>query len=122
MTNGIDPNEAYRRLASACRDFELLDGLQHSTWTALRASRPDWEPDTLIERVEKKLSRSRRYRAAAWKASEEGAWIAWAVLVDRGAGVASGEALDLIETPIGQKLVQTGFDLAGRHLAKEMLR
>lgn len=118
----IDPNDAYRRLTSACRDYEWLDGLQQYTWEALKAARPEWEDETIVDRVEKKLSKSRRYRAATWKAAEEGAWIAWSVLVDQGAGVASGEALDLIETPVGQQLLQTGFELVGAHLAKEMLR
>lgn len=118
----LDLNDAYRRLESALYDLELIEGLQEWTWAALEERFADETPDKILDRVRKKLQKNRRYKVATWKASEEGAWVALSVLIDRGAGVSSGEALDLIETDLGQKLLGEGFRMAGKHLAKELTR
>lgn len=118
----IDPNEAYTRLESSLRQLELIEGLQQATWDALAKAKPDLDDQGRVDLVAKKLSKTRRYKPVTVKSADEGAFIALSVLIDRGAGVGSGEALDLLETPGGQKLLARGFGLIGAHLAKELLR
>lgn len=118
----LDPNDAYRRLENALRDLELIEGLQYATWHALEDQLEDEAPEAIVERVRKKMVKKKRFKAATWKTTDEGAWTALGILIDRGAGVASGEALDLLETDAGQKLLDDGLAQAGRHLAKELTR
>ncbi len=118
----VDLNEAYLRLEPAMRQLALISGLQEATWEALRESKPEWDEATLLARLERKLAKSKRFKAAQVNARDEGPWLAWCFLVDKGAGILSGEGLDLLETPDGQKLLLKGFRLAGQHLAKELLR
>lgn len=118
----IDPNEAYTRLEGSLRQLPLIEGLQKATWDALADTKEDLNEEALVELVAKKLGKPRRFKPATVKTADEGAWIALSVLMDQGAGVGNGEAMDLLDTPGGQKLLKSGFGLAGRHLAKELLR
>ena len=70
----------------------------------------------------KKLSKPRKFKAAKVTGKDEGAWIAFGLFLRLHAGVASGEAADLLETDRGQQLLDQGFALLGTHLAKELLR
>jgi hypothetical protein len=117
----IDPNEAYTRLENSLRELELIEGVQRATWRAL-VEESELGDVQIVEKIAKKLMKPRKWKAATVKSADEGAYIALSVLMDRGAGVGSGEALDLLETPGGKKLLQSGFNLIGRHLAKELLR
>lgn len=118
----LDLNDAYVRLEDALRDLELIEGLQYTTWDALVANHEDETETQIVERVRKKLGKKKRYKAAAWRSKDDGAMVALAILIDRGAGRSSGEALDLLETDAGQKLLEQGFVLMGAHLAKELVR
>lgn len=118
----IDANDAYRRLEVALRDLELIEGLQGATWEALHEKKAGVEDAAMVELVAKKLTKPRRFKPASWRANDEGAWLALGVLIDRGAGVSSGEALDLLESSGGQVLLKKGLRLAGQHLAAELLR
>ncbi len=118
----IDPNEAHRRLSAALRDLELIEGLQRRTWLSLQAKKPGLDDAALVEHLAKRLEKPRKWKAAPIKADDEGAWIALSILIDRGASVGSGEALDLLETGGGQRLLARGLELAGEHLAAELLR
>lgn len=118
----IDPNDAYRYLEDALKDLELIEGLQYATWDALVADHPDEDETEIVERVRKKMTRKKKFKSAPWRAKDEGAMTAFGILVDRGAGHASGEALDLLETDAGQQLLARGFAIVGAHLAKELVR
>ncbi len=118
----LDPNDAYYALEDALRDLELIEGLQYATWDALVADHEDEDEAAIVERVRKKLKKKKRYKPAAWRSKDEGAIIALGVLIDRGAGRSSGEALDLLETDAGQELLRRGFEIVGAHLAKELVR
>ncbi len=118
----IDPNEAYLRLEVGLRTLPLIEGLQDSLWHALLNERPDLEESKLVALIRKKLQKRKRYRAAGWSRSDEGAWVALSLFFDQQAGVGSGEAEALLETPDGQTILDRGFELAGKHLAKELLR
>jgi hypothetical protein len=118
----IDPNEAYTRLDVALKTLRLIEGVQQSTWSALRAKKPDLDPSALVELVAKKLEKPRRFKALKPKRADEGGLAALTVLIDVGASVSSGEAWDLLETAEGEKLLHAGFRAIGEHLAAEMLR
>ncbi len=117
----IDPNEAYTRLEPALKDIELIGAVQVAIWNALGKVRVE-PSDALLDLVAKKLSKPRKFRAPSIGGKDEGPWTAMGIYFGLYAGVASGEAADLLETDEGQKLLDRGFDLLGAHLAKELLR
>jgi hypothetical protein len=118
----VDPNEAYSSLEPALKDIELITAIQGSIWGALEKEKSGAAPEELLDLVAKKLSKSRKFKAAKTTGKDEGAWIAMGLYLRLYAGVASGEAADLLETDQGQKLLDRGFDLLGTHLAKELIR
>lgn len=120
----LDPNEAYARLELALADLRLLDNIQLAIWQSLEAERAGMDEPAMVAHLEKRLSRkkSKRFKPLTWRAKDEGALVALTVAFDRGAGVASGEAVDLLLSPGGQTLFDAGIALVGRHLAKELLR
>lgn len=118
----IDPNEAYTRLDTALRNLRLIEGVQQGIWAALEAKKPDLAPAELVEAVAKRLSRPKKFKAVKAKSGSEGALAALTVLIDFGASVSSGDAMNLLESPQGEKLLREGFRIIGGHLAAEMLR
>lgn len=118
----IDPDESYARLEDALRDLTLIGGLQDAIWVAMCEERPETEPLKLIERAHKKLPQRKVFKAIPVRRKDEGAWTALSVLIDMNAGVATGEAVGLLDSPGGQDLLQVGFDLAGAHIAAEILK
>jgi hypothetical protein len=121
ILSSIDPNEAYTRLEPALKDVDLISGLQSAIWSGLTQAKAD-PPDVVLETVAKKMAKPRKFRAANVTGKYEGAWVAFGLYLSLYAGVASGEAADLLETDNGQKLLDRAFELLGAHLAKELLR
>lgn len=119
---GIDPNEAYLRLESALGAVSLLQPLQAAAWDVLAEKKPDLTEADRVSWLEKRLARARRFQPARVSTSDEGAWLAWTLRIDRAAGSASGEAADLLDTPEGRRLEARGAELAGRHLGRELSR
>lgn len=122
LQKDIDPNEAHGRLATALGRLELIEGVQQAIWSALKEKKPDLESAALVEHVQKKLDKPRRFKGLKPKRTEQGPMAALSVLIDVGASVSSGEAMGLLGTPEGERLLQEGFRVVGRHLADEMLR
>lgn len=118
----VDPNEAYTRLESSLKDLELIEAIQGVLWDAITESKPDASQEQILDLITKKQSKPRKFRAPKIAGKDEGAWVALGLYLDLYAGVASGEAADLLETDQGQKLLERGLDLLGAHLAKEVLR
>ena len=118
----LDANEAYTRLDGGLRDARLLADLQSHVWRALREQKPDWDEAKLLASLQKKSLKTKRYRAATWRAREEGMWVALSTKLDLACGYASGEAYDLLESPGGQELLADGLIALGQHLATELLR
>lgn len=118
----LDPNEAYERLTLSLNDTRLLEAIQLSVWRALDEEKAGMDEPALITHLEKRLKKAKRFKPAPQKRADEGAWVAVTVAFDRGAGVASGEAVDLLLSPGGQELWQVGLRRLGEHLAKELLR
>jgi hypothetical protein len=118
----IDPNESYSRLDTALHNLKLIEGVQQAIWHALIAKKEKLDDKELIEHLAKKLEKPRRYKAWRPKRNEQGPAAALAVLIDMGASVSSGEAVDLLYRPEGEKLLAEGFRLVGEHLASELLR
>jgi hypothetical protein len=121
-SKNIDPNEAYTRLDTSLKQLRLIEGIQKATWSALETKKPDLAPDALVELVAKKLERPKKFKAYKPKRSEEGPLAALTILIDMGASFATGEAMDLLDSPEGEKLLREGFRAIGNHLAGEMLR
>jgi len=122
LARNIDPNEAADRLDEAMRQIKLADGLQRGAWMGLMRLKPDLDEAALMERVQKKLSKNKRWQPIKAAAREDGAFAAVILLIDVGAGVAAGEAWDMLESSEGAKFLEKGFALIGAHLAKELLR
>ncbi|MCA9550878.1 MAG: hypothetical protein KC933_12665 [Myxococcales bacterium] len=118
----LDPNEAYQRLEQALRDLSLLDQIQQATWRAAEAEKAGMDEAALVEHIAKRLAKNKKFKAAPMKSVDEGEWVALSVALDAGAGVASGEARDLLDSPGGQALLRKGMARLGAHLAKELLR
>lgn len=118
----VDPNEAYTRLEPSLKDLELIEAVQSTLWRAITAAKPDATQEQILDLITKKQSKSRKFRPAKVTGKDEGAWVALGLYLDLYAGVASGEAADLLDTDQGQKLLDRGLDLLGEHLAKEVLR
>lgn len=118
----LDPNEAYRRLEQALRDLKLLEQIQQATWRAATAEKAGMDEAALVEHIAKRLGKTKKFKPATMKSADEGEWVALSLALDAGAGVASGEARDLLDTPGGQALLQKGMTRLGTHLAKELLR
>lgn len=118
----LDANEAYQRLQTGLKDATLLADIQDYVWSALRTAKPDWDEPQLLKSLVRKATKTKRFRAPTWSRSEEGAWVAVSTRFDLACGYASGEAYDLLESPVGQELLAVGFDKLGAHLAKELLR
>lgn len=119
---GIDPNDAYRRLDTALANLRLIEGVQRGTWEALLAAKPNLDEKAVIEHVEKRLQKPRRFTAWKPKRAEQGASAAVTILIDTASSYSSGEATDLLGTPEGEKMLGQGFRLLGAHLAKQLLR
>jgi hypothetical protein len=117
----IDPNEAYSRLEPALKDVDLITSLQGAIWDGLTRAKAE-SSEAILDAVAKKLAKTKKFKAAAVTGKEEGAWIAFGLYLSLYAGVASGEAADLLETDRGQELLERAFELLGNHLAKELLR
>ena len=115
-------DDAYHRVFEALRDPGFLVELQTSIWEGLEAERPDETETARLDRVEKRGQRPRRYKAATIRSSDEGAWTAFSIWLDQSANMASGEAVDLLATDEGQRILRRGQALIGRHLARELLR
>ncbi|MBK8010037.1 MAG: hypothetical protein IPK13_01700 [Deltaproteobacteria bacterium] len=115
-------DDAYHRVSEALRNPRFLADLQTSIWEGLEAERPDEPEATRLDRVEKRGQRPRRYKAATVRPSDEGAWTAFSIWLDQSANIASGEAVDLLATDDGQRILRRGLALIGRHLANELLR
>ena len=118
----LDPNEAYLRLEAALGSVALLQTLQASAWRALEETKPDLTDAARVAWLDKRLARSKRFQPARVRSSDEGAWLAWTLRIDRAAGAASGEAADLLDTPEGRRLEALGAELAGQHLGRELMR
>ena len=118
----LDPNEAYHRLEQALRDLPLLDQIQQSTWRAIEAEKAGMDEASLVEHLAKRLGKTKKFKAAPMKPADEGEWLALSIAIDAAAGVASGEARDLLDSPGGQALLRKGMARFGAHLAKELLR
>lgn len=117
----VDPDESYARLEDSLRDLRLIEGLQDAIWRALQAKRPNLTPEQLVARASKTLGRRKVFKPLRIRAADEGPWAALTVLIEFNAGFATGEAVGLLDTPDGEVLLQTGFDVCGRLLAQEML-
>lgn len=118
---GLDPNEASLRLEAAFRNPRLLGAHQDAVVRGLWALHPEATEAELVQRLDKKDRPRRRFPAPA-RMGDDGAWVAWSLEVDRAAGVASGEADGLLETPDGQRLAADGLERAGRHGAERLLK
>lgn len=120
----LDPNEAYTRLEAALANMRLLDQVQQAVWRGLESERAGMDEPQMVAHLEKRLSKKKgkRFKPVPFARKDEGAGIALTVAFDRGAGVASGEAIDLLESPGGQALFDRALELLGQHLAKELLR
>jgi hypothetical protein len=117
----IDPNEAYTRLDASLKQLRLIEGIQRGIWSALEAKKPNLSPQELVELVAKKLDK-KKFKALKPKRAEEGPLAALTILIDMGAQVSSGEAMDLLDRAEGEKLLREGFRIIGAHIASEMLR
>ena len=118
----IHPNEAYERLEASLRYLDLIEALQNGIWRALCELRPSSSPEDLVKRAEGRLAKRRLFKPALTKRADVGAWAALTVRIDLGAGVGSGEAYGLLDTPDGARLLSQGIELISTHLAKEILR
>ena len=118
----LDPNEAYSRLEVGLGRMPLLDSIQQAIWRGLDEERAGLDEAQMVAHLEKRLEKKKRLRAASWRAADEGVWVAVSIALDEGAGVASGEARDLLASPGGQELLQKGLRKLGVHIAKELLR
>lgn len=118
----VDPNEAYERLESALTDMELLQGVQIGIWNALIAKKPKLDAAGLIELAGDKLNKRKQWKPMASTRTSEGPLAALTVLIDRGSGFGTGEAIGLLDTPDGARILKRGFELIGAHLAAEILR
>lgn len=118
----VDLNESWQRLDDALRDLRLIEAVQAATWVALQELRPELEPTTLIAKAQKTLDKRKTWKPATRRRKDEGAWIALSVRIDEAAGLASSEALSLLDTDDGQDLLDRGLDLLGAHLASQMIR
>lgn len=120
----LDPNDAYHLLTTALSDMGLLEQVQQAVWRGLEQERAGMDEVQMVVHLEKRLSKkkSKRFKPAMWRSAEEGAYVALGIAFDKGAGVASGEAVDLLYSPGGQELFDTGLRGLGLHLAKELLR
>ncbi len=120
----LDPNDAYRMLGSALADMRLLDQVQQAIWRGLEQQRASMDEAGMVTHLEKRFAKKKgkRFKPLSYRSSEEGAYVALSIAFDRGAGVASGEAVDLLLSPGGQELFDKGLTGLGLHLAKELLR
>lgn len=120
----LHPNEAYAQLEAALADMRLLDQVQQAVWRGLESERAGMDEPQIIAHLEKRLAKKKgkRFKPLTWRTKDEGAIVALCVAFDRGAGVASGEAIDLLLSPGGQDLFEAGLAALGSHLAKELLR
>lgn len=118
----VDLNEAAERCDAASRHLPLLEGLQRETWTALAAARANLDDERLLDKVSDKLAKNKRWQPIKKKRSDEGPLYAVVVQIDSAAGVSSGEAYSLLESPEGHRLLERGIAVLGAHFAKELLR
>lgn len=120
----LDLPEAYERLYVALGDLRLLDQVQLAVWAGLEGQKAGMDEPQLVAHLEKRMlkKQTKRFKPAVWRAQQEGDYVALSVAFDRAAGVASGEAADLLHSPVGQELFRNGLASLGKHVAKELLR
>lgn len=118
----VDVNEAYSRLEPALRSLKLIEGLQRETWRAVAEKKEKLDDGQLLDAINKRLGRTKRFQAMKPKRGDDGPLAALVVMVDAGAGIASGEAYGLLDTKEGELLLEKSFKILGAHLAKELLR
>ena len=115
----VDVNEAYGRLEESFGRLQLIEGVQLGFWRALTED-DERDEAALVARVAKRMDKRQRYSAFKPKAKDEGPMAALTILMDEGAGLSSGDAFDLLESSEGQRMLEAGFDVIGRHLAKQV--
>jgi hypothetical protein len=119
---GQAPNDGFRRVEAALAHPSLLARHQDGLVEALRRARPEDDDESLVARIDDRARPGKRAVAATMARSDEGAWVAWALHIDEGAGWASGESSTLLQTVEGRALLADGLALACAHGAKELLR
>lgn len=116
----VDVNEAYARLEEAFGQLRLIEGVRRGFWLALTEDEVGVEESKLVERLGRRMDKRQRYAAFKPSRRDEGPMAALTILMDEGAGLASGEAFDLLGSEDGQRMLESGFRVIGRHLAKQV--
>jgi hypothetical protein len=116
----VDDDEAHDRLTRALASNELLDELYGGLATALAEKRgPRTTEDEQLDKLSAAIQK-RRGRVKA--ATITPALAAALVRVDLEAGIAPDAMRDMLRTPKGAGLLQSGFSQLMTHLVAELMR
>jgi hypothetical protein len=120
-SKNMDPNDAYLEVEQGLSDLRLVEGLQNALWNALVEAKPKLDPNELIDLAGKKVDKRRSFRALKAARADQPSLAALVIALGRSSS-SSGEAVDLLETKEGQKLLDRGIRVAGDLLAKAILK
>jgi hypothetical protein len=120
-SKNIDPNDAYLEVEQGLSDLRLVEGLQNALWSALIEARPKLDPNELIDLAGKKVDKRKSFRALKPGRADQPALAALVIALGRNSS-SSGEAVDLLDTAEGQKMLARGVRVAGELLAKAILK
>ena len=121
LARNIDLDESYHRLETALGNLRLIQGLQDGVWKGMHEIREGTESAKLIDRAAKRLERRKKFKAIRIRHKDEGSWAAVTILIDMSSGFSTGEAIGMLDTPEGGKLLEQGFEFLGHALAKTLV-
>jgi hypothetical protein len=121
VARNLTLDESYHRLETSLSNLRLIQGLQDAIWKGMHQLRPDTSSNKLIERAAKRATNRKRFKAIRISGRDEGPWAALIILIEMNAGFSTGEAMGMLDTPQGAELVERGFEVIGRALAKTLV-
>jgi len=121
VARNLTLDESYQRLETALSNLRLIQGLQGGVWKGIHQLRPETSSDKLIERATKRAAKRKKFKAVRISSRDEGPWAALMILIEMNAGFSTGEAMGMLDTPEGAELLEQGFEMIGRALAKTLV-
>jgi hypothetical protein len=118
----VELNDAAEALIEGLRAPRVIEPLQRGTWAALVEAKPKLDDDAILELVERRLAKSRRFKAMTPKRTERPGLAAVILSIDEAAGLATQASAAILEAPEGQRFLTAGYLDLGRHRAAELLR
>lgn len=116
-----DTNEAYTVLEQAFHNQDLISSVQRAVWRGLSDELPAQTEEERVEMIQSAVEKSGTF-VAPKKFKDDPASAALVVAIEKAVGRSSGEAMDLLDTEMGKKLLDKALRTLGAHFASQLIK